>query len=104
MGEIFWCRVGLNVGVEEDGKNSEFVRPVLVIKKFSHEIVLGIPLTTKEKAGDWYYPLPHFGKNSYLVLNQVKSFDTKRFLSSMGQISENELEKIINSLFKLVKS
>jgi mRNA interferase MazF len=33
-GEIFWCSVGLNVGVEYDGKGKKFLRPVLVLKKF----------------------------------------------------------------------
>jgi len=33
--EIWWCSLGLNVGVEEDGKNQLFKRPVLVVKVFN---------------------------------------------------------------------
>ena len=33
--EIWWCSVGINVGVEVNGKNSKFERPVLVLKKFN---------------------------------------------------------------------
>lgn len=35
--EIWWCSIGINVGDEEDGKNSMFERPVLIIKKFNQQ-------------------------------------------------------------------
>ena len=31
------------MGFEEDGKNDNFVRPVLVLKKFNNDMFLGIP-------------------------------------------------------------
>ena len=34
-GEIWWCAVGENVGVEINGKSDAFSRPVLVMKKLS---------------------------------------------------------------------
>lgn len=34
---------------EQDGKNAEFTRPVLVLRKFNHSLFLGIPLTTNRK-------------------------------------------------------
>ena len=30
--EIWWCSIGVNVGVEQDGKNSLYERPVLVVR------------------------------------------------------------------------
>ena len=41
--DIWWVSVGVNVGFEEDGKNDNFVRPVLVLKKFNNDMFLGIP-------------------------------------------------------------
>ncbi len=32
-GDVWWCAVGENVGIEINGKNQEFSRPVLVLKK-----------------------------------------------------------------------
>ncbi len=104
VGEIYWCKLGLNIGVEQDGKDIEFQRPVLIIKKFSHEIVLVIPLTTKKHEGDWYFKLNLFENNSYAILNQTKPIDTKRLISSMGQISDTELSKIVDAYCKLIKS
>ena len=31
--EIFWTRIGYNIGSEEYGKGNEFQRPVIIIKK-----------------------------------------------------------------------
>lgn len=103
-GEVYWCRIGLNVGVEQDGSGSEYARPVLVIKKFSHQIALVAPLTKRGKSGDWYYPLAHFGDTSFAILNQARPLDTKRLLESMGQISETELQRVIGAYCNLISS
>ncbi len=34
-GDVYWCGFGENVGVEINGKNELFSRPVLVFKKLS---------------------------------------------------------------------
>jgi mRNA interferase MazF len=41
--EIFWLRLGQNIGNEEFGKGNEFQRPVLVIKKLTKNIFIGVP-------------------------------------------------------------
>ena len=104
-GEIFWCSMGVNVGVEYDGKGEKFLRPVLILKKFSNEIVFGVPLTTKGKEGDWYFKLPHLIDNqeSFAVLNQAKVYDTKRFEESMGELSDTSLNLVLEHFFTLLK-
>lgn len=105
-GEIFWCSVGVNVGVEYDGKGEDFLRPILILKKYSHEIVFAVPLTTKGKKGDWYYKLPHLiaGEESFAVLNQAKVYDTKRFKESLGELSETGLHLVLEHFFTLLRS
>jgi mRNA interferase MazF len=44
--EVWWCSLGLNLGFEQDGRNELFERPVLVVQKFSKDIVLVIPFTS----------------------------------------------------------
>ena len=34
-GEIWWVRLGKNIGYETDGKSREFTRPVIVLKKYN---------------------------------------------------------------------
>lgn len=48
-GQIWWCSVGQNVGSETYGKGKIFARPVLVFKRLSAQLFIGIPLTTKQK-------------------------------------------------------
>jgi len=52
-GEIRWCKFGVNVGNEAFGKGTGFKRPVLVLKKFSGDVFLAVPLTTKMHDGSW---------------------------------------------------
>lgn len=47
--EIWWGSIGVNIGVEQDGKNRLYERPVLVVRKFNHRHFMGIPLTTQLK-------------------------------------------------------
>lgn len=44
--EFWYVHLGINVGVEENGKGSDFKRPVLVMKKIGN-IFAVLPLTTK---------------------------------------------------------
>jgi hypothetical protein len=36
--EIVFMKVGKNIGFEQDGKGNEFLRPVLVYKKFNNRV------------------------------------------------------------------
>lgn len=39
-GQIWWAALGKNVGVEINGKNKDFSRPVVILKKLSHQCFL----------------------------------------------------------------
>ena len=53
--EIWFSYLGENVGFEQDGRGEEYLRPLLVIKKFNKEICWTIPLTTSHKIGKYYF-------------------------------------------------
>lgn len=38
--EVWWCRLGHNIGFEEDGKNLAFSRPILKLRKFNKHFFL----------------------------------------------------------------
>lgn len=102
VGEIFWCKFGVNIGTEQDGKGNLSQRPGIVIKKFSKEIVLIAPLTTKIHTGDWYCDIDFGSKKSSVILNQIKPIDTKRLINSIGQISEQKIKDILNRYVNLI--
>lgn len=93
-GEIIWCRIGVNIGCETFGKGKYYRRPVLVLRKFSTNSFLGIPLTKQEKRGDWYYKIKKDTIVNFLILNQVRLFDIKRLENKLYELSEKELLKI----------
>jgi mRNA interferase MazF len=53
-GQVWWCAVGVNIGREEDGRNANHERPVLVFRKFGQDTFLGLPLSSRLKAGIFY--------------------------------------------------
>lgn len=102
LGEVYWCKLGLNVGVEQNGRQDNFERPVIVIKKFSNKIVLIAPLTTQSHEGNWYLDTILFNRKQQVILNQIKPIDTKRLLNSIGQMPLFEVQLILKEYIKLI--
>lgn len=99
--ELWWCRVGINVGVEIFGKGDQFARPVLILKKLNKESFLGIPLTSRPKDGSWYAPVFHAGRNDRAMLNQIKVFDGKRLIKRMETIGDDNFTEVKNAFLRL---
>lgn len=100
-GEVWWVAIGENVGVEINGKSEYFSRPVIVFSKLSHLGFMGIPLTTQEHTGSWYVNFRFQGKDVGAVLSQAKVFSTARLYSRLGQVAEDDMEKVRNGFCNL---
>lgn len=96
--EIWWCSAGLNIGVEADGKNENFERPMLILKKFNADMIWVLPLTTKEKENKYYFKLTHETIKSWVILSQIKTISTKRLLRKIGSISKTDLHAVITQV------
>lgn len=101
--EIWWCGAGLNIGVEIDGKNDNFERPMLIVKKFNSDMVWVVPLTKKERTNPYYLKLRNSSVESSLILSQIKTISTKRLLRKIGSISEDEFSSVVSRLSDLLK-
>lgn len=95
-GEVFWANVGLNVGVEMNGKSDNFKRPILIIKVFNQDMVLAVPLTSQQKNGPHHAPITLNGNKCWACLTQVRVMSTKRLIRKSGFVSQSELEEVIN--------
>src|SRR4029078_5894888 len=73
--EVWWCSIGVNIGHEMDGKNSDFNRPVLIVRKFNAHIFLGVPLTTQIKANPYYHRIHFKGREQCVMLSQLRLWD-----------------------------
>ncbi len=93
--EIWWCSMGINVGFEEDGKNKFFERPVLVVKKFSRDVLWILPLTRSNKANKYHYRILQGNEyDSVVILSQLRLISSKRLLRKMRMIKESEFQEI----------
>lgn len=100
-GEIWWCAMGENVGVEINGKNREFSRPVLVFKKLSRYGFMGIPLTSQKHIGTWYISFVFQDKEETAVLAQAKVISVSRLYKRMGAIADPDFDLVRKSFKKL---
>lgn len=109
--EIWFVKMGMNIGFEENGKDN-FLRPVLVLKKVGN-LFFTVAMTSKGKDGNLFYlkvneseivlENPKHKESSYMILSQVKVMDKKRFFKSVGRVSRKEFgiiqEKLKTVLF-----
>ena len=100
-GDVYWCAVGENVGVEINGKSETFARPVIVLRKLSKYGFMGIPLTSQAHDGNWYVPFIFKGRQEYAVLAQARVFSVSRLYKKMGSLSDPDLEIIKEGFRKL---
>lgn len=86
--EIWWARIGENIGFETCGKGAQYARPVLILKKFSLDSALIVPLTTQIRESKYTISIGLFDKKpSYVNISQVRLVDTRRFTNKIGVCS-----------------
>ena len=101
--DILFLQIGENVGFEQNGKGEKFLRPVLVYKKFSNHLFLGIPLTSKLKEGRFYAEFSFKEKPSNAILSQIRLFDSKRIEYFYGRIAPEQFLNIKKKLIALLQ-
>jgi mRNA interferase MazF len=99
--EVWWCSLGVNVGSEQDGTGLNYDRPVLIIRGFNQHMFFGVPLTGKQKAGKYYFPLGKISdRDATAILSQALPIDTKRLIRKTGTINEAFFKDVCKALKK----
>jgi len=101
--EVWFTKIGENIGFEQNGKGEEFLRPVVVYKKFSKNVFLGIPLTRTIKEGKFYSSFDFKGQTSIAILSQIRLFDSKRLSYPTGRMSQGDYGKLKEKLIELIQ-
>jgi len=101
--EIWWCSLGVNVGHEQDGKNAECSRPVLIVKKFNKRLFWGVPLTTQIKDSPHYHRFTFKNRPQCAMLTQLRLWDANRITNKMGQLGRKEFKTIRASIAAYLK-
>ena len=77
--DVWICALGKNIGFEQDGSDDNFLRPMLIVKKFNNQMFWAVPLTSKQKSYDFYYNFTDpSGKKGSLILAQMRLISIKR--------------------------
>ena len=93
--EIRWCRLGVNIGFEQDGTGEDFSRPVLILKGFSRRVCLIVPLTSSPHPGPYRVPVGLVGeKNTTAIISQIRLIDTRRLDQHITTIDKETFERI----------
>ncbi|MDD2657717.1 MAG: type II toxin-antitoxin system PemK/MazF family toxin [Candidatus Pacebacteria bacterium] len=106
--EIWYCRMGLNVGFEQDGKGDDFLRPVLIVRKFNNRIFWAIPLTSAQKhisehARAYYFAFSFLGSTpSVAILSQLRLLDSKRLSHLIGRMAQDDFISLKEQLRGLI--
>ncbi len=93
--EIWWCSLGVNVGVETDGKNADFERPVIVVRVYNLDALLILPITSKKSANRFHYHANTKTHGSVWVkLTQARVVSSKRLLRKIDVMSIEDFQRM----------
>jgi mRNA-degrading endonuclease toxin of MazEF toxin-antitoxin module len=94
-GEIWWVRLGKNIGYETDGKSREFTRPVIILKKTTSTHSLRCPSRPRQS------PTPTVSRSAWLTASKHSqrsrrcgNIDSKRLVKKIVHLDADMLAAI----------
>lgn len=83
--EIWWCRLGVNIGTEQDGGGTWYVRPCVIVRGFGANACLVVPLTTSTRSHRLRVPVGSVdGQTARANISQMRVIDTRRLERKIG--------------------
>lgn len=93
--EIWWCRIGVNIGSEQDGSGESFLRPVVILRGLGKNTCCVVPLTTSTRRHSLRIPVGDVaGKEATALISQIRVIDTRRLVEKVGFLSKDVFENI----------
>lgn len=100
--ELWWCRFGVNVGTEQDGRGDWYVRPCVILRGFGSDACLVAPLTTSTREHPLRVSVGTVdGKAARANLSQLRVVDTRRLERKIGFLERKvftDIRKIVSKL------
>ena len=93
---------------EQDGNGEDFLRPIVITRKFNNEIFWGIPLTksknkTNKRAEKYYFSFSFIDNiKSVAILSQIRLIDARRLSYLAGEVSQDDFKVLIAKLKALL--
>lgn len=92
--EVWMANIGENIGFEICGKGEDYVRPIIILKKYSKNFFLGICASTKSKDNKYYIKYTEGENTRSAMISQVHSFDSKRLKYRIMTLSDSDFNQI----------
>ncbi len=92
--EIWWCSLGINVGVEIDGKHENYERPVVIMKVYNTQSLIILPLTSQVKNDVYHHRVINRNKVVWAKLTQSRVISSKRLLRKIDKVPLPEFQKL----------
>lgn len=101
-GDIWWVHLGVNIGYEIDGKQGNFARPVIVLRKYNMYSFLALPLTTRTNSSPYKIAVGDVaGKLAFAIVSQLRNIDSRRLYQKIGWLPTDALFLIRNEAFRI---
>ena len=102
--DIFNVKIGKNIGFEQNGVGNQYVRPVLILKKFNKHFFFAIPLSTTTKQSSYNFEFEFLeDKQSVALLSQLRNMDAKRLLNKIGKIKKDDFQALKKQLIEIME-
>jgi mRNA interferase MazF len=96
--EIWWCRLGVNVGTEQDGRGGQFTRPCIILRGLGPDACFVVPMTTSTRKHSLRIDVGRIeGKLAKANLSQIRVIDTRRLWLKIGFLKKIEFDKLKKS-------
>lgn len=101
--DIRWCSLGINIGFEQDGTNTEYSRPVLILKGFSRQVCIILPLTSSKKKNKFHFSIGIVeDREAFVILSQIRLIDVKRLGRRLSVLDKEKFEEIRKAVRDLI--
>ena len=89
--EVWWCRLGVNIGSEQDGSGELFLRPIVIIRAFGPNTCLIVPLTASPRRHPLRIPVGKIqDKEASALISQMRVIDTRRLVEKVGFLEKKK--------------
>lgn len=93
--EIWWCRFGVNIGTEQDGKGKLYLRPCIILRGFGSDACMVVPLTTSSREHVLRIPIGKIEKEEAKAnISQIRVIDTRRLVEKIGFLEKDVFSKL----------
>jgi mRNA interferase MazF len=100
--KIDHCSMKEKFGDEENGKGENFMRPVVLIRKFNKNICLVAPTSTKLKENPYYHKISYQGQEYSVLLSHLRTIDTKRLKKRIARLSVLDFNCLVQKILEMV--